>query len=205
MNVKALMIIISGIVILASCSKNHKQVIVDQPDGYWREVFYINKDGVKNGKYLKYFANGNLWDSCNYKMGKLHGERKIYSSDGFLEIREQYVNGIIHGPYRVYYPDGTLKLEQSYNNGVLEGISLAYYPSGVLKEKVTMSNNMENGYFEEYYENSVIRYKGQYLNGNNEHDTLYHFNNKGILISKMFCQHGICNTVWILEAEQEEF
>jgi len=201
MKIKAFIIIFIAIGLSTSCSKNHKQVIVDQPDGNWREVFYVNKDGLKNGKYLKYFANGDLWDSSNYKNGKLHGERKIYSSKGYLEIREQYIYGTIHGPYRVFYPDGTLKLEQTYNNGVLEGISYGYYPSGVLREKVTMSNNMENGHFEEYYENSAIKYKGQYLNGNNEHDTLYLYNDRGILISKMFCQHGICNTVWLLEDE----
>ncbi|MBK7093540.1 MAG: hypothetical protein IPH57_00170 [Saprospiraceae bacterium] len=45
-----------------------------------------------------------------------------------------------------------------------------------------MKNNEENGSFEDFYENGKIHWKGTYLNGDNEHDTLYEYDDTGILL-----------------------
>lgn len=178
---------------------NNKKIVVQHPDGYYKEVFYVVDDSIKEGSYQKFFPDGKLWDSCYYKNDTIEGIRKIFSNKGYQEVTEHYKNGVLHGLYKVFYPDGGLKLKQTYNNGVLEGYSYAYYPDGKIKEKVTMKNNEENGSFEDYYENGKIHWKGTYLNGDNEHDTLYEYNDTGILIKKMFCQYGVCQTVWTKE------
>ncbi|MEZ4906094.1 MAG: hypothetical protein R2771_00200 [Saprospiraceae bacterium] len=191
------LIILFTILSLLSCDFDHKKIVYEQPDGFYRERYYINKvDSLKDGLYLKYFPNGTLWDSCTYKMGKLDGERKVFSTEGFMEVVENYKDGVFDGDYKVFYPNGQLKLLQNIKDGMIQGFSYSYYQSGDIKEKVTMKDNEENGPFEEYYENGTIHWKGQYLGGDYEQDSLYEYNDKGELIKKMFCNAGVCETIW---------
>lgn len=178
---------------------SHKKIIVEDPDGYFREEYTVVSDSIKDGMYLKYFSNGKLYDSCNYKNGILEGERKIFSDKGYVEIQETYKNGILEGPYLVYHPNGNIKIKQTFTNNVLSDFSYRYYSDGVLKEKVTIVDGLENGPFDEYYPNGNLHWKGQYLNGDYEQDTLYEYNTSGELMKKLLCNKGICNTVWTLE------
>jgi len=180
-----------------ACSLDkHKKVIIKDARGFFREEFTVVNDSIKDGTYKKFYGNGVLWDSCFYVNDTLQGQRKIYDDNGRLEIIENYKDGLLDGEYLVFYPDGKLKLKQFFKNNILTDTSYAYYENGVLKEKVCMSNNMENGPFEEYYENGMLHWKGRYLNGDNEQDTLYEYDKQGRLIKKMLCDKGICHTIW---------
>ncbi len=188
---------------LFSCvTDDHKQVIVKDPDGFYTEKYFVINDSIKDGIYLKFFANGQLSDSCFYRNDTIVGVRWIYSSDGYLEIEENYNKGILQGNYLVFYPNGNLKLKQTFVNNELNGISYSYYNNGMLKEKVLIINGVENGAFEEFYPSGKIRWRGTYLNGENEQDTLYEFDLNGHLKRKLFCNKGVCNTVWLREEGQ---
>jgi len=183
-----------------SCiADSHKQVIVKDPDGYYTEKYYVINDSIKDGIYLKFYANGKLSDSCYYKNDTIQGIKHIYSDKGYLEIQETYKNGILDGEYKVFYPNGTIKLKQSFEDNVLNGLSYAYYDNEVLKEKVLLKNGIENGPFEEYYKSGEIHWKGTYLDGENEQDTLYEYNLIGEIKRKLFCKKGVCYTVWTKE------
>lgn len=184
------------IIFLSGClDKDHKKIVVQQPDGFYKEVYIVFRDSIKDGKYIKFYPDGKMWDSCAYKMNKLEGQRKLFSKTGQAEIIENYKDGVMDGDYFVLYPNGKPKLKQTYVDGVLTGISFGYHPNGNLREKVTMKNNEENGGFEEYYEDGKLHWKGTYLNGNNEQDTLYEYSPDGELIKKMLCQMGVCHTI----------
>lgn len=185
---------------LSSCKFfTHKKLIVNNPNGYFREEYSVYKDSIKDGEYKKFFPDGKLMESCTYKMDSLDGERKIYTKDGKVEILENYNNGKLEGKYNVFYPNGKIKLEQTFKNGSMEGMSLLYYETGQLKEKVMMKKNEENGPFEQYYESGKIHWKGNYLEGDFEQDTLYEYDKEGILLKKMYCTYGVCQTVWTKE------
>jgi len=178
---------------------NHKQVIVKDPDGYYTEKYFVLDDSIKDGIYLKFYASGNLSDSCYYKNDTIQGIKHIYSDKGYLEIQETYLNGVLNGDYKVFYPNGQVKLKQTFKDDVLTGYSYAYYDNGVLKEKVLLKNGIENGPFEEYYKSGKMHWKGTYLNGENEQDTLYEYDLSGEIKRKLFCNKGVCFTVWTKE------
>ena len=183
-----------------SCfNDGHKKVVVKDPNGYFREEYIVKNDSIKDGVYLKFLPNGVLWDSCFYKNDTLQGERKLFTDKGILEIKENYKDGALQGKYIVYYPNGKIKLLQYFRNNVMTDTSYAYYENGALKEKVTIKNNLENGPFTEYYQNGQIHWKGTYLDGDNEQDTLYEFSEQGEMIKKMFCKKGVCFTIWTKE------
>lgn len=190
-------ILISILTVLSCTLDNHKKIIVQDPDGYFKEEFIVVNDSIKDGTYIKYYNNGKIWDSCFYKMDTLDGIRKIFSEKGNVEILETYKNGILDGPYLIYYPNGQIKFKQIFINNIMQGDSYGYYDDGSLKEEVLIVDGLENGPFKEYYKSGKVHWKGTYLEGDNENDTLYEYDLNGELATKLFCRKGVCQTVWL--------
>ncbi len=180
-----------------ACNGHKKTEIVDE-NGY-REVFYLDKENVRQGIYLKTNPDDIVIDSCFYLDGQMHGVRKIWTGKGELDILETYEKGILNGPYFTYYANGQVKKSQKFVNNSIEGEVMQYFPDGQLKAVVQFSGNLENGPFREYFENGKIAYEGFYKGGDFEQDTLKEYNMKGELVRKLFCENGVCQTVWTPE------
>lgn len=189
------LLIILALFILLSCQRK-KKIVTVHPNGYYKEVYHVVDDSIREGSYMKYYENDILADSCHYVADKIHGTRKIFNPEGYLEIEENYQNGIFHGPYTTYYPNGQAKKIQEYVNNRIQGMVKEFYPDGQLKAEVSFVDNLENGPFVEYFENGNKHWEGFYQDGDFEQDTLKEFDQQGELIRKMFCNKGICQTVW---------
>lgn len=174
-------------------------MVIIHPDGFYKEVYHVIDDSIKDGSYLKYYSNDVLADSCQYVADQIHGTRKIYDPEGILEIEETYVNGQFHGPYKTFYPNGQVKKIQQYIDNKIQGKVTQYFPNGSLKAEVVFIDNLENGPFSEYHENGNLHWEGFYQGGDNEQDTLKEYDQTGILIRKLYCENGICQTVWTPE------
>jgi len=110
--------------------KNNKQNITPrngdgEKDGYW--VMYYNNgelwykgsyiNDVKQGDWFVYFDNGQLWYNGSYINSLKHGDWVWYFSDGQLYYKGSYINGERHGDWERYYYDGKLRYKGSYING----------------------------------------------------------------------------------------
>ena len=187
-----------------SCIEDvHKTIFFESPDCSFIEVYTVVNDSIKDGEYFRYYENGKLNTSCYYEKGSIEGIKKRYSDKGDLVDIETYCNGIMNGSYTVFYPNGSIKLKQIFVDDVLQGISYGYYQNGNLREKVNIKNGFENGAFEEYYPSGVLHWKGKYLSGEYEHDTLFEYNQSGHLMRKLFCQMGFCKTIWRSNKKQD--
>lgn len=183
--------------LIISCGGLKKTEQVDE-NGY-REVYYLDKENVKQGTSLRINPQGIVTDSCNFRKGKIHGVRKIWTENGVLDIAETYQDGVLHGPYTTYYPDGKIKKIHEFVQNQIEGESRQYYPDGQLKAVVQFTGNLENGPFKEYFENGQLSFEGFYEGGDFEQDTLKEYDPNGKLVRKMFCEKGVCQTVWTPE------
>lgn len=165
------------------------------------EVYYIDRDSLKQGIYLNYYEGGRIpFEKSEYKNGVLDGIRTLFYKTGDIEIMEHYKKGKLHGPITTYHLNGKKSFEGNYIDGLLSGKVTTYYASGTRKEEVTFENNEENGPFLEYYENGALQWSGNYLNGDNEFGELSYFDSTGVLIKKMICDsNAICQTTWTLE------
>jgi antitoxin component YwqK of YwqJK toxin-antitoxin module len=181
-----------------SCGKR-KKIVTVHPDGYYKEVYQVINDSIKDGPYLKYFENGVLADSCHFVNDTIHGLRKIFNAAGQLEIEETYDKGVFHGTYKTYYPNGQVKKVQNYVQNQIQGEVRQYYEDGTLMAIVQFVENLENGPFTEYHPNGHLHWEGYYLGGDFEQDTLKEYNFQGELVRKLYCEEGICQTVWTPE------
>jgi antitoxin component YwqK of YwqJK toxin-antitoxin module len=197
--IKQIIPFIALLLFLSSCGRDGKKIVSVHPDGYFKEVYHVKEDSIKHGPYMKYFASGILADSCHYSDGKIHGERHIFSREGYLEIIETYVEGHFEGPYSTYYPNGQMKKIQHYHADKIQGEVKQFYENGNLKAIIQFLDNLENGPFKEYYENGSLHWEGFYEGGDFEVDTLTEYAQEGNIVRKLFCEKGICQTVWTPE------
>ena len=187
-------------IVFTACFSGRKKITREHPEGFYKEVFYVIDDSIRDGSYMKYFADRQLADSCAYRQGLLQGTRKIFTQDGKLEIVESYDQGRFHGPYSSYYPNGQIKKTMQYIDNKIQGELIEYHMNGEVKAILQMVDNLENGPFREFYEDGTIHWEGFYLEGDFEQDTLKEFNTEGEMIRKLFCEKGICQTVWTRDA-----
>ena len=159
-------------------------------------------DSSRHGSYEAFTDDGQLVERANYTHDRLTGERRLYYPNGQVQYVETYVDGEFQGPYRSYYPDGTLQLEGQYIDNVATGLWTGYYPSGEKKEEVTFANNAENGPFKEWYSNGAIKAEGNYLDGDHEQGELLLYDLQGDVQKRMYCEAGICRTVWQANATE---
>jgi antitoxin component YwqK of YwqJK toxin-antitoxin module len=71
--------------------------VVDYDKGRW------------DGRFIIYYANGNIDTERNYRQDVLHGRYYKGSMEGKTLVKGQYRNGKMHGTWYYYEPNGKLK------------------------------------------------------------------------------------------------
>lgn len=180
--------------------------MVEKVDSFgYREQFQRRlADGVREGRYLRFNAEGKRMEEAFFHNDTLNGPRIFYFTNGDTLSIEQYSMGNFEGEFRQYYENGQLQLKGMYRNNEMTGQWQQFYESGELKEVVTFRANAENGPFTEYFQNGNLKAEGNYLNGDHEHGLLKLYDENGRLVRKMDCDMGKCRTIWRAEGEEEE-
>ena len=99
------------------------------------------RHGKKDGPWVGYWANGQLW------------------------VKETFKDGILDGPWVLYYDNGQLLAKGDYKNGGKEGTWVSYWVNGQLMEKTNFKNGEKEGAWVRYYDNGQLNWKGTYKNG----------------------------------------
>ena len=106
----------------------------------------IEDDGVRNGHWKDYYADGKLKAEGEYKDGKPAGEWKFFYDDGKLEQTGKYTNnGKYQGTWRWYFENEQLKREEEYTNGELDGMHTEYDENGRKVEEGEYADGQEEG------------------------------------------------------------
>lgn len=103
------------------------------PDSTLMEKFGIF-NGKKQNESVEYFADGHLKYSANYENGKLHNEKKFWSSDSshILVSQLNYHFGKLHGEQKKWYATGEIFKVLQMNMGKEEGMQKAFRKNGDL-------------------------------------------------------------------------
>lgn len=103
------------------------------PDGSLMERFGV-VDGVKQGAFLQWYADGHYKNIANYHQGKLQGEKKAWSSDDahVLIAHFNFKKGRADGAQTKWYPSGELYKKMNMKMGKEEGLQQAFRKNGDL-------------------------------------------------------------------------
>ena len=91
------------------------------PSGKLKEIRYYKK-GIKEGKYIGFFRNGNKSFEYNFRNGEYNGEYKVWRADKMLLRVSNYKNGYEHGQQKIWNPDGRIKSNYIIKNGRRYGL-----------------------------------------------------------------------------------
>tara|TARA_B100000427_G_scaffold254031_1_gene217506 strand:- start:2605 stop:4341 length:1737 start_codon:yes stop_codon:yes gene_type:complete len=113
----------------------------DIPEGLctW---YYINgqpesivnySGGKQNGVVKRFYENGKIQMSGNFKNAQENGLFTYYFDSGQEEYVLNYSMGELNGEVTNYYKSGKLKTRKKYKKGVLDGKYLSCYENGICK------------------------------------------------------------------------
>ena len=85
---------------------------------------------IRNGRYIRYYSNGQKWVECIYVNGNAHGKYEVWYENGQKRIECNYVNDKLHGKYEEWYENGQKWVECTYVNGISHLKYELWYPNG---------------------------------------------------------------------------
>ena len=103
------------------------------PDSTLKEKIGI-LNGKKQNQTIRWYPDGHYKQVANYHKGKLHGEKKVWTSDTNHVLISQlnYQYGKVHGAQTKWYPTGELYKILHLKMGKEEGIQQAFRKNGDL-------------------------------------------------------------------------
>ena len=96
--------------------KEHKDYYIN---GKLKRVYGVDDNGVKQGKSIEYYQNGEKIYETNFKDGKEDGEIIVYEKNSTVKYRGEHKNGKRHGVWiyisgKKYYINGKECNQEDY-------------------------------------------------------------------------------------------
>jgi antitoxin component YwqK of YwqJK toxin-antitoxin module len=119
------------------------------------------KDGMKDGRYIKYNETGDSVVIGKFKLDLRSGSWRHYGETGSLVKEEKFINDICENSI-YYYDSGELKKQIFTLNDSLN-IQFAYLKTGELKSKLGLLNSSAHGNYIEWYKSGLEKTIGQFI------------------------------------------
>lgn len=149
-----------------------------------------DSQGRRQGKWVDYYANGQLRYEGQFKNNRCQGEFKYYDEQGHLKATNTYDKSGEKALNKTYAPNGTLIatgyylnqkkdgewryysrengaliLVEENRNGKAHGNSKVYYETGVLMMDRQFVDDQLEGHAKIYYPSGALKEEGNYLHG----------------------------------------
>jgi antitoxin component YwqK of YwqJK toxin-antitoxin module len=151
-----------------------------------------DKDGKKQGHWIKKYPNGNIMYDGYFANDKPTGEFKrfyedkplksvlifskdgkeaiatLYYPNGLVASTGKYVNQLKEGKWRFFSvtSNDILISEVEYSGDKKNGPVVKYYSEGKVAEKLFYKNDLKHGECLKYYPDGTLTLKTNYINGN---------------------------------------
>lgn len=79
----------------------------------------IFKNGLKEGEWMRWYANGNISSQYHWNAGWRVGDFQEFADDGSLLRKGSYRQNKLHGKVYYYAPGGSTAREEKYRRGAL--------------------------------------------------------------------------------------
>jgi antitoxin component YwqK of YwqJK toxin-antitoxin module len=156
-----------------------------------QSINQTDKDGRKQGHWIKKYPNGNKMYDGFFANDRPAGEFKryyedntiksllvfskngteakasLYYSNGMIASTGKYLNQLKEGKWRFFSSTtkGLLISEEEYSVDKKNGFSIKYYPDSTVAERVNYKNGVRHGEFLKYYPDGTLTLKTSYQNG----------------------------------------
>ena len=130
----------------------------------------VKRDGFYYKKFSNILFSGKVDGQFNgsIKYGEREGDWVVYWNNGQLFFEGNYKNGKKEGSWITYYNNGILQEKSTYQDGKIEGFYKRYYDNGKLTYKGFYKNDKRVGFWWSHWDNGVDWFIGIYKNGKRE-------------------------------------
>jgi antitoxin component YwqK of YwqJK toxin-antitoxin module len=129
------------------------------------------KEGLRNGKFIEYYSDGDVKSEKTFSDGKLNGTLKTWFANGKPESNIGYKDGVEHGiEQRWHWETGKLIVDANYIDGRPDGKQTRHISSntGDYVEVSHFVKGVRTGDFSQTWDNGQVRVQGIYKNGERE-------------------------------------
>lgn len=156
-----------------------------------KSVNQTDKEGRKQGHWIKRYPNDNVMYDGFFANDKPAGEFKryyddstlksllvfskngteakatLYYSDGLVASAGKYVNQLKEGKWQFFSSStkGLLVSEVEYSGDKKNGLTVKYYPDSTIAEKIHYVNDLRHGEYLKFYPDGTMTLKTSYWNG----------------------------------------
>jgi len=109
------------------------------PSGQVRLLSEV-KEGLKDGKLVEWFENGQKKLEAIYLKGKPHGKSSFYYKNGQLEQEVELQNGLRQGKEITWFENGQVWEKTNYHHDKADGISKVWANNGDMFQELVFKN-----------------------------------------------------------------
>jgi antitoxin component YwqK of YwqJK toxin-antitoxin module len=191
------------------------------------EINKTDKQGKKQGQWIKKYPNGALMYEGTFKDNHPVGEFKryyetsviksrliysidgteanavIYHPNGFVSSKGKYKNQKKEGLWKFYSFNmkGYKVCEESYSDNLRNGPSLKFFPDSTIAEKVFFKNDLKQGEWTQYYPNGKICLKSGFLNDKVDGKYQVWFENGKLELSGQY-KEDVRDGIWMIYTKE---
>lgn len=144
------------------------------------------KNGILNGKFIRYYDNGNISNEVNFVNGNPTGYKQYFPDK---KLKAEKTDDGKNQHLTTWFENGNKNLEQNLTNNILNGKSEKWFENNQLEVSCTYKNNKHEGKFSAYYINGKKKIEGNYVNGDFDGNWKT-YNEKGQIISDEKYNYG---------------
>lgn len=142
---------------------DYNKLTSQHPSGGLLEEGY-ERNGVKEGTWLKYDKEGNLIGITSYMGGKINGPSIDMNNRGQIIKKQYFLDDVAHGLYGEY-KFGRATKEVNYVNGQMDGLYQEFYNDGKLQRSITYANGVLDGPMKYYNKEGEVSLEYSYKDG----------------------------------------
>ncbi|SHE76093.1 Antitoxin component YwqK of the YwqJK toxin-antitoxin module [Mariniphaga anaerophila] len=188
------------------------------------QVNHADSNGLRQGKWEKFYSNGQKMYEGQFLNGKPVGEWTRFHEGGQVKAKMNYVENsdsantqlfdvwgkkVAEGVYLnekregrwIYYADGVKVAEEEFAHGVKHGGSKTYYPSGELLEESEWQNGVQQGNYSVFFKNGRPYMQCKFQNGKRNGLCLSYFQNGRVEMEAHY-KNNLRNGEWKFNNEQ---
>ena len=94
-------------------------------NGRTKRKYFVDENGIKQGRFVEYFKDGSLMHETNYKDGKENGAVVVYEKNEIIKFRGEHKNGKRDGVFYFgenieFYMEGKKCNEEEYKTYLIK-------------------------------------------------------------------------------------
>jgi antitoxin component YwqK of YwqJK toxin-antitoxin module len=103
------------------------------------------KDGILDGKSSAWWSGGTIYNEGNYKDGKRDGKQTDWYENGQIKFEVNYIEDITDGRVAFWTENGQIRVDENFKDGKLDGKQTEWFENGQIESELNYKDGKLDG------------------------------------------------------------